>query len=63
MQQHRQPDLLTGVWFGHAIADRPLDQAACLLQAAVFTDQVRDGSSVGRIGIVIVTEPLSHVEA
>lgn len=43
---------LTGVLFGHAIAERPLDQAASLLETAGFTDLVRDGSSVGWIGIV-----------
>lgn len=43
--------------FGHAMAERPLDQAADLLAAAGFTGIERTGSPVGWIGIVMGTKP------
>jgi ubiquinone/menaquinone biosynthesis C-methylase UbiE len=43
--------------FGRAVAERPLDQASDLLQAAGFVDWTRDNTTTSWIGLVIGTKP------
>jgi len=43
--------------FGHAMAERPLDQATDLLQATGFIDLTRDSTTTRWIGLAIGTKP------
>ena len=48
---------LTRRMFGHAMAERPLDQAGDLLEAAGFVRLARDTTTTNWIGLVIGTKP------
>ena len=48
---------LTRRLFGHAMAERPLDQAGGLLEAAGFVGLARDTTTTSWIGLVIGTKP------
>ena len=48
---------LARMLFGHVLAERPLDQAGDLLEAAGFVDLIRDNTTTSWIGLVIGTKP------
>jgi len=53
--------LLPQLLLGHAIAERPLDQAEKLLLAAGFIEVTRSDTTVSWIGAVIGTAPTSSI--
>jgi len=53
----RPARLVTQLLFGHALAEKPLEQATSLLEAAGFADPVRDNTTVSWIGLVTGTVP------
>jgi ubiquinone/menaquinone biosynthesis C-methylase UbiE len=55
--------LLPRLLLGHAIAERPLDQAERLLHAAGFLEVTRSDTTVSWIGVVIGTAPTSSITA
>lgn len=53
----RLPRFLAGLLCGHAMAERPLDQATDLLRSAGFDDVTRSDTSASWIGVVVGTRP------